>query len=325
MRLQDTFGRTFPYLRLSITDVCNFRCLYCLPNGYQKTGNLEFLSTDEITRLVRAFANLGTVKVRLTGGEPTVRKDLINIVQSIRRNPTIQKVALTTNGYNLKTDVKNYYDAGITSLNVSIDSLIPEKFEAITGHNKLNDILDGIEIARTLGFDAVKINAVLLKELNQDDIELFFNWIKDTPIQVRFIELMETGEHRAFFEKHHLKAETVLDQLKQRGFSEQQRSFTDGPARTFTHNQYRGSIGIIAPYAKDFCATCNRLRVTAKGHLRLCLFGNSSHDLRPLLQNDRDQQNLQDKIAELLFLKKETHNLHNNDVGITPHLASLGG
>ncbi|MEI7494279.1 MAG: GTP 3',8-cyclase MoaA [Alphaproteobacteria bacterium] len=325
MNLKDTFERRFPYLRLSITDVCNFRCLYCLPNGYKKTGNLEFLCIEEVIRLVRAFASLGVVKVRLTGGEPTIRKDLIDIVREIRKNTTIQKVAITTNGYRLKTDVEEFYNAGVTSLNVSIDSLNPIKFHEITGHNQLDSILAGLEKALKQGFDSIKINTVLLKQLNQDDIVLFFEWIKTVPYQVRFIELMETGLHKDFFKKNHLSADKIVTYLGDLEFIEKPREFSDGPARIFTHKNYQGSIGIIAPYAKDFCKTCNRLRITAKGHLRLCLFGDSSHDLRPYLQNDQDQQLLESTILDLLVLKKPMHNLHNNDVGLMSHLASLGG
>lgn len=325
MNLKDSFGRRFPYLRLSITDVCNFRCVYCLPKGYLKTGDTEFLCLDEIVRLVRTFARLGAVKIRLTGGEPTVRKDLVEIIKAIGHIPTIQKIALTTNGYNLKSEVINFINAGITSLNVSVDSLQKDRFKEITGHDKLNDILDGLEIARSKGFESIKINTVLLKTMNQSDVNLFFDWIKINPYQVRFIELMETGENKIFFKEQHVRAQEIINQLMNLGFSEQSRNFTDGPSRVFKHIDYSGSIGIIAPYANDFCATCNRLRVTAKGHLKLCLFGDSSYDLRPYLQSDQDQQNLEEKILDLLMLKQQTHNLHNKDTGMTPHLASVGG
>lgn len=322
--LKDSFGRKFPYLRLSVTEVCNFRCTYCLPNGYQKTDR-DFLTLPEITRLAAAFAALGTHKIRLTGGEPTVRRDLIEIAQAVSNISGIRTVALTTNGYNLKENAKSYFDAGINALNVSVDSLDPVRFHAITGHDKLAHVLEGIEAARNAGFTNIKINSVLLKEVTDRTLPDFLAWIKREALSVRFIELMQTGENLAFFKQHHISAGIIIQQLLEHGFVPELRKPDSGPAQEFTHPDYAGKIGIIAPYSKDFCKSCNRLRVTSRGKLMLCLFGEGGYDLRPYLRHDDQREELTDAIASALHFKHENHYLQQGFTGSTPHLATLGG
>jgi cyclic pyranopterin phosphate synthase len=322
--LKDSFGRKFPYLRLSVTEVCNFRCTYCLPNGYQKTER-DFLTLPEIRRLASAFAELGTQKIRLTGGEPTVRRDLTHIARAVSGIPGIRTVALTTNGLNLKENAKAYFDAGINALNVSVDSLDPARFHAITGQDKLAQVLDGIEAAKTAGFTRIKVNSVLLKEVTDHMLPDFLAWIKREALSIRFIELMQTGENREFFTKHHIRAGVIIQQLLEHGFVPAIRKPDAGPAQEFTHPDYVGSIGIIAPYSKNFCKSCNRLRVTSRGKLMLCLFGEGGYDLRPYLQHDDQREQLMDAIASALHFKHESHTLHQGLTGSTPHLASLGG
>ncbi len=323
--LSDQFGRKFPYLRLSVTDACNFRCGYCLPDGYKKTCSEPFLSKDEIIRLVTVFAGLGVEKVRLTGGEPTLRRDISSIAADISCIPTIKTIGITTNGYNLKDKAKEFFASGITALNVSVDSLNLKKFNAITGHDKLEAVLSGIEAARTAGFTKIKINTVLLKGINDVDLPEFLSWIKHEQLSVRFIELMQTGDNLEYFRKHHQSAEVIKKQLLDLGFTESIRAYDAGPAQEFSHPEYAGKIGLIAPYSKDFCKTCNRLRITSRGDLRLCLFGESGYNLRSLLVSDEQSEELQNKIMELLNFKKESHYLGQGFTGITPHLASLGG
>lgn len=322
--LKDSFGRKFPYLRLSVTEVCNFRCTYCLPNGYQKTER-DFLTLPEITRLATAFAELGTHKIRLTGGEPTVRRDLIEIARAVSSISGIRTVALTTNGYNLKENAKAFRDAGINALNVSVDSLNSERFHAITGQNKLTHVLEGIEAAKAAGFTNIKINSVLLKEVTDHTLPEFLSWIRREALSVRFIELMQTGENLAFFKQHHISANVMIQQLLEHGFVPELRKPDSGPAQEFTHPDYAGKIGIIAPYSKDFCKSCNRLRVTSRGKLMLCLFGEGGYDLRPYLQADDQREELIEAIASALHFKHETHYLQQGITGSTPHLATLGG
>lgn len=325
IKLADAFGRRFPYLRLSVTDVCNFRCSYCLPDGYIKSGCEPFLSRTEIKRLVGAFADLGVQKIRLTGGEPTVRADFLDIAKDISLLTGIRKLAFTTNGYKLPEKAEAYLDSGLRHINISIDSLKPKQFEKITGHDRLNEILKGVELCLALGFDSVKINTVLLKHLNDQELDSFIEFVTDKPISLRFIELMRTGGNHAYFNDHHLSGSAVTERLIQLGWSLKSRGHDSGPALEFVHVKSLGSIGLIAPYSKDFCKTCNRLRVSSKGGLHLCLFGEGGFPLRPLLQSDEQREELKSMILKLMNFKKSGHFLHDGNSGATPHLASIGG
>ncbi|WP_042011030.1 GTP 3',8-cyclase MoaA [Aeromonas fluvialis] len=323
--LEDGFSRRFYYLRLSITDVCNFRCTYCLPDGYRPQGRKSFLSVDEIRRVVGGFAAMGTRKVRLTGGEPSLRRDFTSIIDAVAGTPGIEKVAMTTNGYRLKERAREWFDAGLTALNVSVDSLDPRQFHQITGENKLAEVMEGIEAALAAGFTSVKINAVLLKGLNDYQLDAFLGWIRHKPIELRFIELMQTGEMDTLFQNHHVSGEQIKQRLMESGWVQQLRGKDDGPAQVFMHPESQGGVGLIMPYSKDFCAGCNRLRVSSVGKLHLCLFGDNGVELRDLLGADSQQEALQQRIRSALSGKAATHRLHEGNAGATPHLASIGG
>jgi GTP 3',8-cyclase len=323
--LIDPFGRRFPYLRLSLTEACNFRCSYCLPDGYQADGRPRFLALDEIRRLLRAFAALGMHKLRLTGGEPSLRRDLPDIIAAAAVTPGVAKVALTTNGTRLPQQLPVWREAGLTHLNVSVDSLDRDNFRRITGHDRLPEILAGIEQALGMGFAAIKLNAVLLRGLNDDGLPAWLDYLRERPVSLRWIELMRTGDNADYFARHHLRAEHIETPLREAGWKQLDRAPDAGPAREWAHPDYAGRIGIIAPYSKDFCAGCNRLRVTARGDLRLCLFGEFGSPLRPLLQSDEQFEELIARIQTQLGLKAAGHGLHQGNTGLTPHLASIGG
>jgi len=323
-QLEDQFGRRFSYLRLSITDVCNFRCEYCLPDGYQGTPS-GFMRVDEIRRLVTAFAELGTWKVRLTGGEPMVRKDFPDIVRAIGEIPAVRRMAVTTNAYRLSGTAAQLRQAGLDAVNVSLDSLHPDQFERITGDKRFDKVMAGIDAALAAGFSAVKINTVLLKGLNDHELGDFFEFVRTRPVSLRFIELMRTGGNGEYFAKRHVGGDLVREHLERAGWQVRDRGPADGPAVEYTHPEHLGRIGLIAPYAPGFCDTCNRLRVTARGGLRLCLFGNGSDDLRPLLASDDQKEELKDRIIAALFDKRASHFLHDGDYGDTPNLAMTGG
>ena len=323
--LTDGFERRFRYLRLSVTEVCNFRCTYCLPDGYKKTGPLSFLTPPEIARLVGAFSEMGLAKVRLTGGEPAVRKDLAEIIETVAATPGVEKVAMTTNGWNLARRLSEWTAAGLTHLNVSMDSLDREGFRAITGHDRLDDVVAGIDQALEADLAAVKVNSVLLRETAEQGFRSWTDFVKDRPVSVRFIELMRTGDNPEFFAQHHVSGEVLRDWLQENGWTAIDRGVDDGPATEFAHPDYAGRLGLIAPYAPGFCDTCNRLRVTARGRLRLCLFGDGGLDLRELLQSDGDREALQARIRDALTGKARTHGLHSGDPGATRNLAQVGG
>ena len=324
--LQDGHGRTFEYLRLSLTDVCNFRCSYCLPNGYQKAlGGPANLSVDEIRRLVTGFARLGLWKVRLTGGEPTLRTEFLEIARNVASVPGVRRLALTTNGYRLAERADDYVNAGITALNVSVDSLDPQRFADITGHDRLAEILKGIDKAREAGIASIKLNAVLMRGVNDDELHGFIKFVQAHGLALRFIEVMRTNDNVPFFEQHHLSGIEIADQLAALGWQRLPRAAGAGPAIVYSQPGLPGEIGIIAPYSKDFCASCNRLRVSATGKLHLCLFSDHGLDLRPLLQSDAQEDDLVDRIMVLTGQKAPAHRLHQGHSGGTAHFASIGG
>ncbi|MEI6897345.1 MAG: GTP 3',8-cyclase MoaA [Psychromonas sp.] len=324
-QLKDNFNRKFEYLRLSITDECNFKCNYCLPNGYQRSHDNEFLSQQEVIYLVQAFVELGTKKVRITGGEPSLRKDFSAIIQSIATIKGIEKIATTTNGYRLKKDAQQWFDAGLDAINISIDSLDAKTFHLITGKNIFQKVMDGVQACISVGYKQVKINSVLLKGLNDIDLDVYINWIKNQPIQLRFIELMQTGDNGEFFDQYHRSGLWIKEKLLAQGWSQKETLSHDGPAQIFSHPDYQGEVGLIMPYSQDFCKSCNRLRVSSTGKLHLCLFGEQGIELRDLLKHSGQKELLKQRIILALEDKKETHYLQSGNTGITPHLASIGG
>jgi len=324
VRLVDGFGRSFHYLRLSVEDACNFRCQYCLPHGYHKTEADSPLSVAEIARLVRAFAELGFWKVRLTGGEPTVRQDIVRIAETVSRTPGVRRVALSTNGYRLAELAPELRAAGVSAVNVSVDSLNASRFAELTGKDSLGDVMRGIERSLELGLET-KLNAVLMKGLNDSEFAEFVGLTKKRPLSVRFIELMPVADNKEFFAQRHLKAEHLVSWLSENGWVERIRREGDGPARNFLKDGYNGSVGVIAPYAKDFCGSCNRLRVTSRGRLRLCLFSEADHSLRSFLQDDEQGAELKERVKSLLGLKEVSHHLPEGKIGNTPHFATMGG
>jgi cyclic pyranopterin phosphate synthase len=323
--LKDGLGRQLRYLRLSITDRCNFRCVYCLPDGCPRGCAAEPLSVLEIERLVRAFAALGVRKVRLTGGEPTLRRDVVDIVRVIATTPGVSRVGLTTNGYRLAAIAGDLRRAGLTSLNVSLDSLDAERFERITGHPGPAHIVEGLEAAVAAGVDVVKVNVVLLRGMDDRELDQFLDWTVSRPVTVRFIELMQTGENTRFFGEHHVAAQEIRSKLEQRGWTPVEKDADDGPARTWRHAGHEGRAGVIAPYTPGFCDSCNRVRVSSVGDLQLCLFGESGIPLRAYLESDAQQRELMYFVESAMLDKPASHFLRDGVFGSTTSLAVIGG
>jgi len=327
--LKDSFGRFFPYIRLSITDICNFKCGYCLPDGYQvnKGDNRKFLQLDEIKRLAKALSELGVSKIRLTGGEPTVRKDFFEIIKVIKQNSGIKKVVITSNGYHLDKIANKIKESGLDGINISIDSLNREVFKKVTSHDRLEEILKGIKILQSLNFKNIKINAVLLKGINdsEDDFNQWSNFIQENKIDFRYIELMQTGDNLDYFKKYHVPAAKFINYLIKNNWIIQTFGRDAGPAKNYLNPKFIGKFGIIAPYSKDFCKSCNRLRITAKGDLRLCLFGNTGINIRHLMQRDEQLEELKDLILKQLNYKKKSHYLELGETGLTKNLSTTGG
>ena len=324
--LQDRHGRGYNYLRLSITDVCNYSCGYCLPDGYQKTCKSTPLSLEEIILLAEVFVSLGIKKIRITGGEPVVRSDFVDIISHLSDIKGLDEIALTTNGYKLAEHLPCILSSNLKKINISIDSLNPHKFYEITKHDRLQETLAAIEELRRLSNIKIKINAVLLKGINDDEIDGYIAWAKQSNISIRFIELMRTEDNINYFHKHHLSSDFIEQKLIASGWQRTKRSITAGPAKEFSHVDYAGNMGIIAPYSQDFCTSCNRLRISAQGDLHLCLFNKADAvcSLRPYLKS-QDREALVDTILNHLPKKLASHSLAQEDSGVRLHLASIGG
>lgn len=310
----DSFGRRFEYLRLSLDDACNLKCVYCLPNGYEKTEADPPLSLTEVRQLTEAFAGLGFWKVRLTGGEPTTRRDIVELASAVSAVPGVRRLAVSTNGYRLAELARPFKDAGVAAVNVSVDSLRPEVFAKITGRHLLAEVLSGIDAALEAGLQ-VKINAVLLRGMNDAEGPAFAELARERPLEVRFIELMRTGENADFFRQRH---RPVAD-LSFDGWEEQARQPGQGPARLFRKAGHAGALGLIAPYTPDFCGNCNRLRVTSRARLRLCLFAEGELDLRPHLG---DPEKVRALVRQAILGKEAGH---GDKVGGAMNFSRMGG
>jgi len=286
-----------------------------------------FLNIKEIERLTKALSELGVCKIRLTGGEPTVRKDFFDVLKVIKKHSGIKKTVITTNGYHLDQKAQKIKESGLDGINISIDSLDRETFKNITGHDRLPEILEGIKKLQELNFKNIKINAVLLKGVNdkEEDFEKWAEFIKKNEVDFRYIELMQTGDNLDYFNKYHVPASKFVNYLNERNWIFQTFGKDAGPSKNYINTNYKGKFGVIAPYSKDFCKSCNRLRITAKGDLRLCLFGNTGINIRHLMQKDDQIEELKDLILKQLNFKKESHYLELGETGLTKNLSTTGG
>ena len=327
MQLVDQFLRKINYLRVSVTDRCDLRCVYCMKEKMNFLPKSDVLSLEEIERLCDNFIDLGIEKIRLTGGEPTIRKDFFEIIKIIKENSGIKKTVITTNGYKLDKIANDIKNSGLDGINISIDSLDPKTFKKITGHDRLEEILRGIKNLQKLNFKNIKINAVLLKGINDSerDFDSWAQFIKNNEIDFRYIELMQTGDNLDYFNKYHVPSKKFTDYLNNNNWIIQTFGKDAGPAKNYLNPKFKGKFGVIAPYSKDFCKSCNRLRITAKGDLRLCLFGNTGINIRHLMQKDNQIEELKDLILKQLNFKKESHYLEIGETGLTKNLSTTGG
>jgi cyclic pyranopterin phosphate synthase len=323
----DPHQRKISYLRLSITDVCNFKCQYCLPDGYHSNNKTDFLNLDEIRRITTAFAELGAFKIRITGGEPTVRKDFLKVIETVAAVNDVTQIALTSNGFSLHKNAGQWQRAGVNRINISVDSLKPEMFKQITGMDMLPQVLNGVEAALQENYDQVKVNAVLHRGLNNDEatFQSFVDLTKESALSACFIEMMRTNDNEDYFKRYHSSAEGLKNFLTGSGWKPIERKTAAGPSTVYKHPDHLGDMGIISAYSPDFCKNCNRLRVSATGNLHLCLFGSYGVPLRSLLQADEQKEELKAAILKHLGEKLPAHFLHENNSGTTPHLASIGG
>lgn len=306
--LTDTFGRAHNYLRVSLTERCNLRCGYCMPEeGVELTPDGKLLTADEVERLVRVFAGAGVDKVRLTGGEPTVRRDLEDIVKRVAAVPGIVDVSITTNGVTLAKRLETLKANGLTRLNISLDTLVPAKFEFMTRRKGQERVMASIDKAIKLGFESVKVNCVVMRGQNDDELLDFVALTKEKPINVRFIEYMPFDGN-----KWSTKKMVSYVEMKSRiedAFGALMRK-DDSPeevAKNFTIDGHAGSVSFVTSMTKSFCSGCNRLRIMADGNLKVCLFGNSEVSLRDAMRRGDTNDDLLDVIGAAVNRKKAAH------------------
>ena len=298
--MKDRYGRTIKYLRLSVTDLCNCRCVYCMgENGVPRLPHSAILSFEEIEEIVRAAVSLGVTKVRLTGGEPLVRRGIDELVRRLRGIEGVEELAMTTNGARLAEYAARLKSAGLDRLNVSLDTLDPEKFRRITRIGALRDTLDGLDAARRAGFEHIKLNTVLMGGVNDDEIAEIAALAKDGAFDVRFIELMPIGECTDWDRRRFLPAERVLEYLPKG-----ERVPSDGVAELWRPAGFRGTVGLIRPLSHRFCADCDRIRVTADGCLKPCL-----HSAREIPLRGKHGEALVRTIAEGMQTKPREHHM----------------
>jgi GTP 3',8-cyclase len=327
LSLVDNFHRQLSYLRLSITDFCNFRCDYCLPNGYTANAGKRpdnELSISELDILIQAFAKLGTTKVRLTGGEPSIRQDLPRIIELAKHTQGIQTVAVSSNGYRLAKHLSDWQTAGLNQLNISIDSFDPTIFKQITGFDILPTLLKDMDTLLATTDIKLKLNGILMADTAFDNLQSVLSFVKNRPVTYRFIEFMQTSDNKALFFAQHSSGQRIKDFLLENGWQSQRRASDAGPAIEYRHADYVGGIGLIEPYAPQFCDSCNRLRVSSQGKVHLCLFDNGSYDVRAFLANG-DVDGLVHALQSLMPIKPEHHLLKQNDSGIMANLSMIGG
>ena len=328
-RLIDSFGRVHNNLRVSITDRCNIRCFYCMPEeDVVFLPRRDVLSFEEIERFVRVAATLGIDKVRITGGEPLVRRGVPVLIEKLRTVPGIRDIGLTTNGILLAAEAQALYDAGLERINVSLDTLNPEKFREITRREGFEKVLEGIFEAKRVGFDPVKINTVAIRGITEDEVVPLGRFARDQDVEVRFIEFMPLDAENNWQRDKVLFASEILELLAEGigPLDPVAGQDTQAPASEYVFADGVGRIGIIASVSRPFCRSCNRLRLTADGKLHNCLFSLEGMDVKGLLRDGGSDERIAEVIRESVGAKKEGHEI-NTSRFIKPPLAmyAIGG
>jgi cyclic pyranopterin phosphate synthase len=309
----DKFSREINYLRVSITDRCNLRCRYCRPKeGISLQGHEDILRYEEIIRVISVAVKMGLVKVRVTGGEPLVRRGVVDFLSALKNINGLKDISLTTNGILLEEFAKDIFDVGVCRINISLDSLNKDKYFHITNGGDLNAVFRGIAKAEEIGFSPIKINTVAIKGFNDDEALDFARLAVEKPFQVRFIELMPVGKTNLDYGEDYMPASQLIEKISQSYELEPMKSKknkSDGPARIFKIKGGRGEIGFINPVSDHFCSTCNRLRLTSDGKLRVCLLKEKEFDLKKALRENCSDIELENLIREAILLKPKQHDL----------------
>ncbi len=326
MTLTDPYGRRIEYVRLSVTDRCDLRCFYCLPRGFRDFETPDhWLSFDEIERVMAAFARLGVRRVRITGGEPLVRKGLPELAARIARLPGVEDLSLSTNAVRLAKQAVSLHEAGVSRLNVSLDSLNPDRFREITGGGRLDKVLDGLMAARAAGFTPIKINMVVMRGINDDEVGDMVDFCIEHGFTLRFIETMPMGETGRDASDHYIDLGEIRERLARRFELLPGMMPGGGPARYVQVAGTNLRIGFITPISQHFCETCNRVRLSADGTLYLCLGQAHSYPLRPLLRAGCTDAELEAALHEAIRLKPERHEFREKPEQVIRFMSMTGG
>jgi cyclic pyranopterin phosphate synthase len=326
-KLIDNDNRQLNYLRVSITDRCNLKCIYCVPpDRIPKISHEEILRYEEILRIVRVGVSLGVSKVRITGGEPLFRKGVYDFLAQLTQIEGLLDVSLTTNGVLLKDNIAKIKSAGIRRINVSLDTLNPKKFQQITTADCFDQIWEGLELAQQMGFDPIKLNMVPLLGVNDDELTDFARLSMTRPFHIRFIEYMPMGNLQAPGGQQLLTPE-IKKRISSLGeLIPVDKRMNDGPAERFKFEGALGEIGFIRPISRHFCHTCNRLRLTASGLLRLCLLSDLHEDLKAVLRQGCSDRELADAVIRAVRHKPSQHNLVADKIdGVSAQMCAIGG
>ena len=311
-QLIDRFGRTVDYVRLSVTDRCDFRCVYCMAEDMTFVPRAEVLSLEEMYQIGRAFTELGVRKIRITGGEPLVRNNVMSLVEQLGKLPGLDELVMTTNGSQLTRYAQELRDKGIKRLNISLDSLDPDKFHRLTRTGDLAKVLEGLDAAIAAGFERIKLNAVILKGRNEMEVLDLVDFALAKGVDITFIEEMPLGlidEHNRALS--FCSSDEVRDIVSQRHALEPLEETTGGPSRYYAVTGSRTRVGFISPHSHNFCHLCNRVRVTVEGRLLLCLGNEHSMDLRALLRDQQaDMAALKRALVHAMDLKPEKHHFN---------------
>jgi len=327
-QLVDRFGRTVDYLRISITDRCDFRCLYCMAEDMTFLPRAQILTLEEIYILAQTFAELGVNKIRITGGEPLVRKGALDLLQKIGSIKSLKELVITTNGSQLESLAKPLQAAGVKRVNISLDTLDVDKFKAITRTGDLQQVLRGIAASKTAGFERIKLNAVILKNRNHQEVGDLVQFAVDNALDISFIEEMPLGvvskhdRSEAYYPSEQIRAD-LANQFSLIATLEK----TGGPSQYYQVQGSQTRVGFISPHSANFCSTCNRVRLTVEGQLLLCLGNEHSVDLKAVLRNHPgDSEMLKQTIIDAMLIKPEKHefNIHEQPI-ILRHMNMTGG
>ncbi|OGP51156.1 MAG: cyclic pyranopterin phosphate synthase MoaA [Deltaproteobacteria bacterium RBG_13_43_22] len=312
--LLDPYNRRLNYLRISLTDRCNLRCVYCMPEqGVPKLIHEDILTYEELLRLARLSVRLGIEKIRLTGGEPLVRKNIGDLIKVLGEIPGIRDISLTTNGVLLAEQAQALWAAGVKRINISLDTLNPGKYAEITRFNLFDQVWAGIQEAERIGFSPIKVNVVALRGINDNEILAFGRLSQEKPYHVRFIEFMPVGTENGWSTERFLSSDDIFKKLQVIGpLYPVNGQGLDGPAKRMAYDGARGEIGLISPISEHFCPSCNRLRLTAEGRLRVCIFSDDEIDLRTPLRNGASDVELETAIRTAILQKPKEHPIQMN-------------